>query len=192
VNASWLGLILCFSAASAGAATELEAPDARSYAEATPEMLARRAQTCRADLQDYQKQATVELMDRLIVCLEHPDAGLRAEVLDLLPDRRLWDLPDYETRVRPALQEVEQRFQHDPDRKVQLHLIQLSSWLFNGEHWLKWDSPAAQARRAAEERRPRRHPRVDGESLKLGGYVFVATVIAVLLIGLFGWLFKVD
>ena len=188
---AWLCFLAALAPCFAKAPAELEAPDRRSYAEATPEMLARRAKTCRADLKDYQAKATPELMGRLIVCMEHSDASVRAEVLDLLPDRRLWDRDDYESAIRPQFQEVYQRFQNDPDEKVRLHAGQLRSWLSNGEHWRDYASPAAQARQEAERRQRSRHPKIDGESQKLGDYALAATFVAVLLVGLFGWLFKV-
>ncbi|MCX5796174.1 MAG: hypothetical protein NTY77_11815 [Elusimicrobia bacterium] len=191
MTAAWLCLLPALSLSFAKAPAELEAPDQRPYAEATPELFARRGRACRADLEDYQSKATLELMDRLIVCMEHPDARLRAEVLDLLPDRRLWDRPDYDAKVAPELGQVYVRFQHDPDDKVRMHAGQLGMWLSNGRHWREYDSPQAQARRAAEERRPPRHPQIDGESQKLGDYALGATIVAVLLAGLIGRLFRV-
>ena len=146
MNAVWLCLLPALSASFASAPAEVEAPDRRSYAEASPQMLARRARTCRADLKDYGVQPTLEILDELIVCMEHPDARLRAEVLDLLPERRLWDRPDYERDFRPALQLLRQRFEHDPDQKVRFQADQLGAWLYNGERWRDWDSPQAPRR----------------------------------------------
>jgi hypothetical protein len=186
MNKAWLCLLLLLPARFAAAETEVEAPDRRSCAEANPQMLARRAVSCRADLKDYQVQPALEIMDRLIVCMEHPDARLRAEVLDLLPDRRLWDRDDYESKVAPELGKIYARFQHDPDETVRMHAGQLMMWLSNGEQWRNWESPAAQARRRAQEQDPHRHATVDGESMKLGNYALYATVIAVALMALFG------
>ena len=191
VNAAWLWLLLATSPTFASPRAEVEAPDLRSFAEASPEMLARRARTCRADLKDYRDRPSLELLDRMIVCMEHPDAGLRAEVLDLIPERRLWDRLDYETKVRPELQEVCKRFEHDPDERVRLHAGQLYGFLSSGEQWRERDSPQAQARRRAEEQRPRQSMMIDGQSAKLGNYALGVTVLAVLLTGLIGRLFKV-
>ena len=186
----WLCLLPALAFASGKAPAELEAPDRRSYAEATPEMLVRRARACKADLKDYGAAPDPELMDRLIVCLEHPNADLRAEVLDLLPQRRLWDRPDYDEKVAPALGQVYVRFQKDPDDRVRMHAGQLDMWLSNGKYWREYDSPQARARRAAEDRSPSRPPKIDGESQKLGNYALGGTLIAVLLTGLFGRLLK--
>jgi hypothetical protein len=143
--AAWLCLLSALPAAFAAPA-DVEAPGPGIYAEASPDMLARRARSCRADLKDYRADASRELLDRLIVCMEHPDARLRAEVLDQLPDRKLWDRPDYEKNFRPALQQLEKRFEHDPDKEVRLHADQLAAWLANGERWRDWDSPQAPRR----------------------------------------------
>jgi hypothetical protein len=192
MNTAWLGLMLLCPSRFAAAATEVEAPDQRSYAEATPDMLARRARSCRADVKDYRDQPSLELLDRMIVCMEHPDPRLRAEILDQIPERRLWDRPDYETKVAPELGKIYVRFQHDPDERVRMHAGQLGGFLSNGQQWRDWDSPAAQQRRRAEEQRPRRHSiPVDGQSAKLGDYALAGTIVAVLLVGLVGRLFKV-
>jgi hypothetical protein len=183
--AAWLCLIGAIPLWSTSrTAVDLEEPDNRSYAEATPAMLARRARACRADLADYRLKPDPDLMDRLIICMEHPDADLRAAVLDDLPKRSLWDRPDYESRIRPSLQEVFQRFQKDPDERVQLHASQLDSSIRNAEIWRNYDSPAAQARRRAETENP--HTRIDGDSAKLGDYVLIATVIAMIVVMLAG------
>lgn len=142
----WLCLLPLLPLPGAEAAEGAEAPGRRSYVEATPEMLARRGRACRADLGEYQARPTSDLMDRLIACMDHPDTKLRAEVLDRLPDRRLWDWPDYEYAVRPRLKEVWNRFQTDPDSSVRLHAMQLDSWLANGDQWLSKSSSAARER----------------------------------------------
>jgi hypothetical protein len=191
VSFAWLCLLLALSPSFAGAPPELEAPDHRSYAEATPEMLARRAQTCRADLKDYKVQPTLELMDRLVVCMEHPEGQLRDEVLDDLPDRRLWDRPDFDAKVKPVMQELYNRFQHDPNARVRLHAGQLGMWLHNAQRWHDWDSPEAQARREAQARHSGRHPPIDGASSKLGDYALVITAVVVLLVGCIGKLLRI-
>ncbi|MBI5241882.1 MAG: hypothetical protein HY926_15525 [Elusimicrobia bacterium] len=152
--AAWMNLLLL---ASGVAAEELKAADQRPYAEATPQVFARRARACRADLADYRKRANEELLDRLLLCMEHPDARVRAEVLDELPDRRLWDLPEYEGLITPRFLELAKRFEKDPDWKVRLHAGQVSMWLHNGDRWREWESPAARKRRGlpAEEARNR-------------------------------------
>ncbi|MBI3550565.1 MAG: hypothetical protein HY078_16125 [Elusimicrobia bacterium] len=130
---------------------QVEAPSARPYVEASPELFARRARACREDLKDYDRAPSRALLDRLAVCMEHPDAELRASVLDRIPDRRLWDLSDYESGVEPLLQDLSRRFEHDPDWKVSIHAGQLRGFISNTRHWLAWESPAAQARRGRKE-----------------------------------------
>jgi len=114
---------------------EVESPDGRPALEADAGFYARRAAACRAELRDYQASPTGELVNSLIACLDHPDAGLRSEILDLLPDRRLWEDPHYDSQIKPALWEVAQRFRDDPSRRVRLHADQLAGHLFNQETW---------------------------------------------------------
>jgi len=182
---NWLCLLalpaLCWASA-----PEVEAPDQRSYSEATPEMLARRAKSCREDIKDYVRRPSLDLMDRLAVCMEHPDGKLRAEVLDLLPDRRLWDRPDYKSRIEPVMREIHDRFQNDPNERVRLHASQLEMWLRNGRSWIEWASPAAEERRRLEAQAQRHGEVKDQSALKMGNYALLATVALLVLIGLFG------
>jgi hypothetical protein len=183
MTAAWLCLLAALSFSWSGT-PELEAPGRRSYAEATPELLARRAKACRADLLEYRKGTSLELMDRLLVCMDHPDGGLRAEVLDILPDRRFWDRDDYETAVRPVMEQLARRFEKDPDWKVRLHAGQLRSWLSNARHWRDYASPAAQERRRQEDERAKRRHRRDSshDNLQLvllaAGAAIYLTVLA--------------
>jgi hypothetical protein len=154
MNAAWL-VLLAFLPMSRAA--EVEALDKRSYVEATPEFLARRAKSCRADVEDYRKTASLELMQRLIVCLEHPDPAVLDTIIDNLPERRLWDRQDYETAVKPQLQEVVHRFQKYPNDSVRTHTGQLEGFLINGEQWRDRESPQAQERRRRESEAQSHH-----------------------------------
>jgi hypothetical protein len=151
MNKGWLCLLLASSFSWASAPSEPEA---------TPKMIARRAKACRADLSDYQSAPSVDLMDRLIACLDHPDAKLRAEILDRLPDRRLWSRFDYDVAVLPRMQDLLERSRDDPDGKVRLHASQLDSWLSNADEWLSKSSASARERRRARRSQHRRGPPV--------------------------------
>jgi hypothetical protein len=154
-----LSLLAALPAWSAKAPTALEAPRGHTYVEASPEMLARRKKACYKDLGDFQAKPTAELVDRLLVCMETPDATMRAEFVDKIANRRLWDLPDYEQRVRPALEAVQQRYSNDPDLEVRHQASGLGSWLSNAENWRNESSPQAQERQRREEEESRRQDR---------------------------------
>jgi hypothetical protein len=147
-----LAVLLSARPALAAEPVKVEAADARSYSDAAPDMLERRAQACRDDLKDFGTKPGLALFDRLVLCLEHPDAGLRSDILDQLARRELWDRPDYETLIAPRLRALCERFRDDPDRKVKLHAEQLATFLYNGERWRDWDSPAGKARQEKADR----------------------------------------
>ncbi|MCX5794252.1 MAG: hypothetical protein NTY77_01995 [Elusimicrobia bacterium] len=159
---AWLLLLAWLPAAWPKGRAVVESPDGRTALEIDAEAYSRRAKACRADLKDFQTRPTAALVDSLAVCMEHPDAKLRAQVLDLLQDQRLWDLPDYESRVRPVLEAVWQRHHNDPDEKVQMHARQMEGWPGNAQEWKREYSPEGQERKRREkEESDRREAELD-------------------------------
>jgi len=163
LGAAALGLcLLALPARAAVVQVESTERQPRPGLEATPEHWARLAQACRADLADYQARSTMAALERLFPCLAHPDAKLRALVLDKIVNRQIWEAPEFKREAYPRLREAAAAGSRDPDMDVKKFAFDMTMWLDNWARDIDPDVVAARARQEAE--RQARARREEGKS----------------------------
>jgi len=150
MNFGWM--VLAPALAFAEVRIPVEAVDGKVPVEATPEVFALQAHACRADLKDYALQPTRALVDRLLACMNHPDMSLRDQVVDEIPNTKLWQLPDFRSQIEPALWELSRKLERDPAWRHNVHASQLRSFLVNTRWWFERQSAEAKERRSVERR----------------------------------------
>lgn len=77
----------------------------------------------------------MELLNRLLPCLDSPNAPLRALVFDKLVCREIWDAPNFKEEAYPRLRAAAQKGRRDKDYEVEKFASDMNWWLDNWEHY---------------------------------------------------------